>query len=157
MKKYRFLLAALTVMALLLFAASPVVAQHAAKGNSQKSGDEGGATALGQQAAVDPATGKLRQPTAQEMKELLQGLAPMLNQSVEGLQLIHLPDGTVGVDLQDRFQNATIAKINPDGTASQECVSTVQEAEAFLRNEKSAASAKTAVKPKSTPKPLEEK
>src|SRR5262245_11323545 len=116
-------------MALVLFLVLPtlMLAQHAAKSNGNGKGpdsDESIGTA-GQQVAVDSATGKLRQPTREEVMALVDGLQAILNQSTQGLQATYHPDGSVSVDLEDRFENAAIAKINPDGSISQTCVNTV--------------------------------
>lgn len=109
-----------------------VFAQHAAKG------DNGG---NGQQAAADK-TGKLRQPSAEEAKQLLDGLAPLVNMSAEGLTAVHHEDGSVSVALQDRFQSVAVAKIGADGKVEEKCVTSVAEAKDFLKGDAKAKEAK---------------
>lgn len=86
----------------------------------------------GQTVAIDKKTGKLRQPTREEAKALAEGMKEMVNQSSEGLTPIYHADGSVSVDLQDRFMNIAVAKKNPDGTITDACVSSVPEVNAFL-------------------------
>ena len=101
-------------------------AQHAAKG------DNG---ANGQTAAVDKQTGKLRQLSADEAKELLDGLAPLLNQSTEGLNVRQRDNGSLFVDLEGRFMSVAVAKVNADGKVEEKCVSNAGEANEFLNGE----------------------
>jgi hypothetical protein len=130
MRSFRLLL----IGALFLSISLPALAQRVGHGNAKNSqtADDGTDAAAGQQAAVDPKTGKLRQPTADEVRDLTQSLQPALSQSSEGLVEVRHPDGSVSVDLQGRFQDAVLAKVNPDGSVEQHCVTTVKEAEAFL-------------------------
>lgn len=111
-------------------------AQHVGKGATKdKDGTEDAitATSAGQTAAVD-AKGKLRQPTQEEIDALTAGLK--LNDSFEGLTAQLMPSGAMMMDLQGRFEATSIAKINPDGTISQACVTTQQEAKDFLKSTK---------------------
>lgn len=140
----------LTVPALALVLAAPAMAQRAAHGNAKnaQAADDGKETTSDQQASVDPKTGKLRQPTSDEIQSLTQSLEPALSHSSEGLTEVRNADGSVSVDLQGRFQDAVLAKVNPDGSVEQRCVSSRKEAEAFLKD-------KAASKPqsKSTARP----
>jgi len=70
--------------------------------------------------------------TPQEAEKLAAGLKPMLNQSTEGLVQVQHPDGSVSVDLEDRFQNVTVARVNKDGTITQSCVDNPRAAGAFF-------------------------
>jgi hypothetical protein len=79
-------------------------------------------TLMGMQAYVDPRTGKLRQPTREEAQALRDEIAALTNRSVEGLQPVFHPDGTIGLDLQGRFLNLTVAHIDADGKLSMECL-----------------------------------
>lgn len=101
-------------------------AQHAAKG------DNG---ANGQQAADDKQTGKLRQPSTEETKQLLDGIAALVNTSIEGLVPRYHEGGMVSVDLQDRFQSVAVAQIGADGKVEQRCVTSTAEAREFLAKE----------------------
>lgn len=85
-----------------------------------------------QEITVDKATGALRRPTATETQELVATLVRMLNTSSEGLDPKTLPNGVVVVDLEGRFAPVMLAKPNPDGTTEVRCVTTFEEATAFL-------------------------
>jgi hypothetical protein len=63
--------------------------------------------------ALDPETGELGMPSAQQMAEIL---APSeLNNSDVGLTDVHLPSGAVVRDLQGRFQETSTVTIAPNG------------------------------------------
>lgn len=71
--------------------------------------------------------------TPEEARRLTEAVTPMVNKSSEGLVEVQDADNGVTVDLQDRFQNVTVARRNADGTISQACVDTPQSAAAFFR------------------------
>lgn len=124
MKSFRRVLGSIVGLILVLILTNTLaLAQHAAKGDNGVNG---------QQAAADKQTGKLRQPSAEETKELLDGLTPLVNQSAEGLNVVKHDDGSLSVDLQDRFQNVAVAKIGADGKVEEKCVTSVAEAKDFL-------------------------
>ena len=134
-----------TVVLATLISGLSAFAQHAGKGSAKdKDGveEEVNVSASGQQVAVEPGTGKIRQPTNEEIKQLTDALK--LNDSVEGLVPVVTDSGALMVDLQDRMQNVAVAKINPDGTVSQACVTNSKEASEFLNK-------KTSKKPKAAP------
>jgi hypothetical protein len=79
----------------------------------------------GQDVQVDSQTGE-------EARKLAEGLKGMLNKSTEGLVEKHNHDGSVSVDLEGRFQNVTVARVNKDGTVSQSCVDNPHAAAAFF-------------------------
>jgi hypothetical protein len=79
-------------------------------------------TLMGMQAYVDPRTGRLRQPTRAEEQALRDEIAALTNRSVEGLQPVFYPDGTIGLDLQGRFLNLSVAHLDADGKLSMECL-----------------------------------
>jgi len=110
-----------------------VLAQHAAKG------DNG---ANGQQVAVDKQTGKLRQPTPEEAKQLIDGLTPLVNDSTEGLTAVRRDDGSLFIDLQGRFMSVAVAKAGGDGKVEEKCVTNVAEAKEFLKDDAKDAKAK---------------
>ena len=76
----------------------------------------------GRDIQVDPQTGQIRPLTPEEAKQLGDGLKTMLNKSTDGLVQVKHPDGSVSMDLQGRFQNVALARINSDGTVEQSCV-----------------------------------
>lgn len=62
---------------------------------------------------------------------LAAGLKDMINQSTEGLAEVHHSDGSISVNLEDRFQSVTVAK-DENGRLSQSCVDNPQAAGAFF-------------------------
>ncbi|MEO6119809.1 MAG: hypothetical protein ABIP12_03895 [Terriglobales bacterium] len=130
---------ALLVGALLLLS-TPVFAQRAA--TSDRAADEkakqesvtaptGAASGIAN-ISVSAKTSQLREPTRDEVELLLEGMAPSLSTSTEGLELVRHDNGAISLDLQGRFQNITIAKIEADGSISQRCVTSKEEARQFL-------------------------
>jgi hypothetical protein len=86
----------------------------------------------GQEIQIDTQSGEIKPLTVQEAEKLAAGLAPMLDQSREGLVQVRHADGSVSMDLEGRFQNVTVARINKDGTVSQSCVDNPQAAGKFF-------------------------
>lgn len=86
----------------------------------------------GQDVSVDSQTGQIQELTPEEARKLAAGLKPMLNKSSEGLVEVQHPDGSVSMDLEGRFQNVTVARINKDGSVSQSCVDNPRAAGAFF-------------------------
>ena len=135
---FRFCMASLLCAMLALTLTPLSFAQHAAK--SGPSADSG------QKAAVDN-SGKLRQPTEEEVQALSRGLEN--HRSSKGLKPTQHADGSVSVALDERFESTSMARINADGTVSQACVESKKQAETFLKTDQS--------KKKTTEQPLEEK
>ena len=86
----------------------------------------------GQNIKVDSQTGQIQELTPEEAQKLAAGLKPMLNKSSEGLVTVQHPDGSVSMDLEGRFQNVAVARVNKDGTVSQSCVDNPRAAGAFF-------------------------
>jgi hypothetical protein len=85
----------------------------------------------GQDVMVD-GQGQIKPLTPDEARKLAAGLKGMLNKSTEGLVQVQNADGSVSMDLQDRFQNVTVARVNQDGTLSTSCVDNPRAAAAFF-------------------------
>lgn len=85
-----------------------------------------------QDAHLDGQTAQMKQLTPEEAKKMAEGLKQMINNSTEGLKVEQHPDGSVSVDLQDRFQNVTVARVNEDGSVSTSCVDNAEAAGAFF-------------------------
>jgi len=85
----------------------------------------------GQELPVD-AKGQIRPLTPDEAKQMAERLKGMLNRSTEGLVREQKADGSITMDLQDRFQNVTVARVNADGTVTTACVDNPRAAGAFL-------------------------
>src|SRR4051812_38851175 len=81
---------------------------------------------------LDQATKQVRMPTASEVQSMVAQISSATNRSSEGLTAKTLPNGTKQVNLQGRFQQVTIARANADGTMETRCVSSMEEAAAFL-------------------------
>ena len=71
------------------------------------------------------------QLTQQDREVLAGGLKEMINQSTEGLTEVRHSDGSVSVNIEDRFQSVTVAK-DDNGRLSQSCVDNPQAAGAFF-------------------------
>jgi hypothetical protein len=76
----------------------------------------------GRDVQVDPQTGQIKPLTPAEAQQLADGLKTMLNKSTEGLVPEKHADGSVSIDLQGRFQNVAMARVNADGTLEESCV-----------------------------------
>jgi len=72
--------------------------------------------------AIDQQTGQVRPLTQQEAQDLATELKRLANRSDQGLTSVSHPDGTVSLNLEDRFQNVALAKKNADGTVEQACI-----------------------------------
>jgi len=70
--------------------------------------------------------------TEEEAQKLAGGLKGMVNQSTDGLVETQHADGSVSVNLEDRFQSVTVARVNKDGSISQSCVDNPKAAGAFF-------------------------
>ena len=86
----------------------------------------------GQEVQVDSQTGQVKPLSPEDAKKLADGLKGMLNRSSEGLVEEHHNDGSVSVDLQGRFQNVTVARVNKDGTVTTSCVDNPRAAADFF-------------------------
>ncbi len=90
------------------------------------------ASAKSSQQSFNNATTQSVAPSTQEDKDkLAEGLKQMINQSTEGLTEIHHTNGSVSINLDDRFQNVTVVK-DTDGRLSQSCVDNPEAAGAFF-------------------------
>lgn len=86
----------------------------------------------GQDVQVNSQTGQIKALTPEEARKLAAGLKQMVNQSTEGLVQVRHADGSVSMDLEGRFQNVTVARVNNDGSVAQSCVDNPQAAGAFF-------------------------
>ena len=76
--------------------------------------------AAGWRAFRDPATGKLREPTPEEARELSRREARKSAAPLTFEVVVH-PDGMKSVDLKGAFTMSLVARRNPDGSISYEC------------------------------------
>lgn len=85
----------------------------------------------GMRAYVDPETGALvSQPVteAQRLEAAAAAEADNLNYSDIGLQKVMLPDGSVMVDLQGRYQMSMTVEVQPDGSLQASCTDSAHSA-----------------------------
>ena len=80
----------------------------------------------------DGQTAQAQPLTDEEAQKLASGLKGMVNQSTDGLVETQHDDGSVSVNLEDRFQSVTVARVNKDGSISQSCVDNPKAAGAFF-------------------------
>jgi len=85
-----------------------------------------------QKITIDAQTGKLRKPTVEEARALVETITGLTNRSAKGLRVERAANGMRKVDLQGRFQTVILAKPNPDGTNEVRCVTSLKEAAEFL-------------------------
>jgi hypothetical protein len=87
----------------------------------------------GQEIHINTQTGEMKPLTQEEAQRLANALAPMLDDSADGLKQVRHADGSVSMDLEGRFQNVTVARVNADGTIEQSCVDNPRAAANFFR------------------------
>jgi hypothetical protein len=85
-----------------------------------------------QKITIDAQTGRMRKPTVEEARALVDTITGLTNRSSKGLHIEKAENGMRKVDLQGRFQTVVLAKPNPDGTNEVRCVSSLKEAAEFL-------------------------
>jgi hypothetical protein len=119
----RWIAAALGTMALLTAGAGLATAAPAAKTTAGVSG---------MQVFIDPATGRIRPATAQEMKMMSERLKASMNRSTAGLQVQEHPNGMLSMNLEGGFLNVWVASVAADGRVVNSCVTDYATAEAIL-------------------------
>jgi hypothetical protein len=78
--------------------------------------------ASGLRVFIDPETGQLvSQPITEAQKKAVEAVDPSFRQDDEGLQIVYFADGSSMMDLQGRFQQATVAEAQPDGSLRTYC------------------------------------
>lgn len=82
------------------------------------------------QAAIDPATGQLRQLTPEEARELASSFMRSLKLKPATPRV--LSNGAVGVELDDSYLNFYMARVMPEGFLQFDCVNTPGDAIALL-------------------------
>lgn len=86
----------------------------------------------GRDVQVDSQTGQVKPLSPEEAQQLAEGLKQVINRSTDGLEQKQETDGSITVDLQNRFQNVTVARKNEDGSVTQGCVDNAQAAGEFF-------------------------
>jgi uncharacterized protein HemX len=90
-----------------------------------------------QEITVDPQTGAIRKPNADELKQLVDYLKVATNRSTADIPVVTRADGSRQMTLEGRLAPIAIAKPRADGTMEVRCVTTMEEATAFLGLEES--------------------
>lgn len=132
-----------TAIALVAIAAITVVSRQAANGKANELQRVPTAAAPAtekyvkaqvahQDVLVNPQTDQIRPLTQEEAERLAKEIKGMLNKSTDGLAQVKHEDGSTSMDLQGRFQNVTLARVNPDGTVTHSCVDSPKAAAKFL-------------------------
>ena len=80
----------------------------------------------------DKATQKLRKPDAAETQAMVEHISAFTNRSSEGLTGKQLPNGATQVNLKGRFGGVALGRAHADGTTEVRCVTSMEEAAAFL-------------------------
>lgn len=102
-------------------ALAAALAPSAATAEAPKAGRVELSAGAGAIVAVDPATGELRPPTAEEVRVLSQSTTtPVSRQSAS--QVVPMADGAEMANLPEGLASVTVAWVNPDGSVSQTCV-----------------------------------
>jgi hypothetical protein len=68
---------------------------------------------------IDPATGRIRRPTAEERQRL--AVRTARDRSARAYEVRTRPDGSRIVKLDEAFMMSVVARKNPDGTVSYVC------------------------------------
>jgi hypothetical protein len=151
-----------------LLLSTPALAQHAGKhdeASKAREADEADAPAANRAARLEAPekTGSLRPVSTEEARALVSDIARLVDQSDEGLA-VKRTAGTnmVSINLDERFQNVSLAKIGADGKPAARCVSSVAEAKQFLQQPAAKGARPQVARPAAQPRlvtaaPLEEK
>ncbi len=81
-------------------------------------------------------------PTAAEIEALTMAIRPLLSRSTEGLRVTRKPSGEEAIELDGRFSDVALARLNSDGTVSIGCVDSEEAAADFMRAAPTAKEAK---------------
>ena len=141
----RLALTLVVIVATAIIATGAVVTRQRIKVNEESKNRAGKAPATasanrnyvtvrvaGQDVQVDGQTGQIKSLSPEEAQKVAEGLKQVINRSTEGLVETREADGSVSVDLQDRFQNVAVARKNDDGSVEQGCVDNAQAAGEFF-------------------------
>ena len=71
---------------------------------------------------IDPATGKIRQPTAEEQQEFSRSIDRQLQSSGKTMTIKTTASGMRMMELDESFMNYSVVRVNADGTLSESCV-----------------------------------
>jgi hypothetical protein len=89
----------------------------------------------GKRVRMDAATRKPRAITADEARELLDQIAAVTEGTGAAPQPVSRPDGSLAMSLDGQTGHVLVGRPNEDGTMAVRCVTSVEEAVAFLSEE----------------------
>ncbi len=89
----------------------------------------------GKKIRMDKTTGTVRAITADEARELIDGIIAATDRTGAGLEPVVGPDGVQMIDFEGHFGHVVVSRYNPDGSIALRCVSTAEEAADFLAEE----------------------
>ena len=107
-------------------------AQQESSRQPQAPADDATVEFANQRITIDAQTGRLRKPTVEEARAMVETITGLTDRSTKGLKVERGPHGVKHVDLKGRFQSVVLAKPNPDGTNEIRCVTSMEEAADFL-------------------------
>ena len=125
-------------LALTLAAAAALATVAAAADSRKPRTDAGRAGVGGMQVAIDPETGRLRQPTPEEARELAAGLAKLMAAAPKSEVSYHA-DGAVSLVLGADSLSFAVARLDADAGVAHACVDDPAQALAFLQATSTAA------------------
>jgi len=129
----------LTLLGGALAAAAIAMASPAALAQATQAGPRSRedlvAKITGKKIRMDKATGTVRAITADEARELIDGIIAATDRTGVGLEPTAGPGGAQMIDIEGHFGHVVISRYNPDGSISLRCVSTADEAADFLAEE----------------------
>jgi hypothetical protein len=99
-------------------------------------------TSDGLRVYVDPATGKIKQPTPAEARALDEAIASLPTRDLRSAQVTQHADGSVSITNDGSLMNYAMVRINADGSVSQACIDNAAAADAFLNGAAPAAEEK---------------
>jgi hypothetical protein len=81
---------------------------------------------------IDPETGRLGMPSPEDMLQLSAPERIGLMRSAAGLEAVRLPDGTVMINLQGRFMDYSVVRLDAAGRPRIGCVDDPRSLSRFL-------------------------
>ncbi|MFN0102838.1 MAG: post-PEP-CTERM-1 domain-containing protein [Bryobacteraceae bacterium] len=127
----RFECKAWAAVVCLIAIGTPSLAAQEKKPAAEKKADKQTEPAAGgMKAYIDPATGKLREPTPEDLRT--EGPGPQARPESD-LQILRHPGGAVSVVLGPEHMSYSVAKRNEDGTLSMSCVEGEKKAESWMK------------------------
>lgn len=106
-------------------------APEASRDTTNKSADTGVST-VSTQVQADGTAGQLRPPTSEEARTLAAQMERLFPTPTDDPVITEDSDGVVKIELDERYNNYSVAKRNADGSISMECVTTKDEFKDFL-------------------------